>query len=113
MNPASASAHWMRAGPNHPSSAVVMRWAAPLSPTSLPSIAPKPRMITSDPSVAPIPRVIAAIVRAGSSPEAKPTPRLMIRNAMNVSSLNQATRTTSVRIARSVRSSGIGEWRRS
>jgi hypothetical protein len=37
----------------------------------------------------------------------------MITNAMNVSSLNQATRTTSVRIASSVRRRGIGESRRS
>ena len=55
MNPVSISAHCTRVGPLTCIRLVPMRWAAPLSATIFPSIAPSAMMMASDPNVSPSP----------------------------------------------------------
>ena len=91
--------HWMWRMPKMRIMDEVICCAAPLSATSLPSIAPKPRMVTSDPSVLPIPLEMALPISGPDMPQTSASAILTIRKDMNVSSFTHKISTIRKRIA--------------
>jgi hypothetical protein len=106
MNPVSIIAQAMRFSPQAPTSVSAIRWAAPLSTTSLPSIAPHTITIASDPRMSPMPLRTAPGTSASGMPSATAAPAETRMNARNGCTFAQATSTTRVAIATAMMTSG-------
>src|SRR6185436_9533028 len=83
INPVTIRAHWICFFPKTSASTEVIFSAAPLSATSLPSMAPRQIMITRDPRVSQIPFCTERLTWFKGMPIARPVIIETIRKAMN------------------------------
>ncbi len=110
MNPVRAIAQAIRFSPQAATSVSAIRWAAPLSTTSLPSIAPATITTSSDPRMSPMPLRIAPGTAASGMPRATAAPADTMMKARKGCIFVHATSTTRAAIATAMTTSGsIGQ----
>ena len=90
--PVSIRPHWMRFVPKAPTMTEAMRPAAPLSATSLPSMAPKMMMSVRPSMMLPTPRLTTAGTSWRGMPRATPATSETMMNEMNASILRREIR---------------------
>ena len=110
IKPVNAIAHPSRLRPQQSTITIAIRCAAPLSTTSLPSIAPETITIKSDPRMSPIPFRIASATCGAGTPSASAAPIDTNTNARKACTLPHVTSTMSSPMAAATISRFIGRW---
>jgi len=98
MNPVTISAHWIYFSPKTPIITVAIFCAAPLSATSLPSMAPRTITIDKGPRVSPMPLYTDLVIALNGMPSNSPVRMDTTKKARKAFTFPQVMRQTSKRI---------------